>query len=122
MKERGVSPVDRVLQIKGKGNKKPNDEYLPFVQDFVKSGKWSDVGDLQNRGLQRADWQADTLEELKKFGIEAPTYGTADEINKAINALNKAKGFAKGGLVSQNTDYDPSKVDALVAQLQAEFA
>lgn len=122
MKERGVSPVDRVLQIKGKGNKKPNDEYLPFVQDFVKSGKWSDVGDLQNSGLQRADWQADTLEELKKFGIEAPTYGTADEINKAINALNKAKGFAKGGLVSQNTDYDPSKVDALVAQLQAEFA
>jgi len=40
-----------ITQIKGKGNKKPNDEYLPFVQDFVKSGKWSDVGDLQNTGL-----------------------------------------------------------------------
>ncbi len=41
----------QILQIKGKGNKAPNPEYLPYVQDFVKSGKWSDVGDLQNTGL-----------------------------------------------------------------------
>ena len=36
--------LDRIVQIKGKGNAKPIDEYLPFVQDFVRSGQWSDVG------------------------------------------------------------------------------
>lgn len=37
-----------IFQIKGKGNRKPNEEYLPFVQDFVQSGQWSDVGDIHN--------------------------------------------------------------------------
>jgi len=37
----------RIVQIKGKGNAKPKDDYIPFVQDFVKSGQWSDVGWLQ---------------------------------------------------------------------------
>ena len=41
----------RISQIKGKSNRAPNEEYLPYVQDFVKSGQWSDVGDLQNTGL-----------------------------------------------------------------------
>lgn len=45
----------KITQIKGKGNRAPNEEYLPFVQDFVKSGKWSDVGDIQNTGLYKAD-------------------------------------------------------------------
>jgi hypothetical protein len=44
---------DEIIQIKGKGNAKPKADYLPYVQDFVKGGKWSDVGDLQNTGLQR---------------------------------------------------------------------
>ena len=42
-----------IIQIKGKQNAKPKAEYLPFVQDFVKSNNWSFVGDLQNTGLQR---------------------------------------------------------------------
>lgn len=40
-----------ISQIKGKSNRAPNEEYLPYVQDFVRSGKWSDVGDIQNAGL-----------------------------------------------------------------------
>ena len=40
-----------ILQIKGKGNAKPKKDYIPFVQDFVKSGKWSDVDDLENAEL-----------------------------------------------------------------------
>jgi len=44
---------DEIVQIKGKGNKAPKEEYLPFVQDFVRSGNWSRVGDLKNTGLQR---------------------------------------------------------------------
>ena len=45
-----VAP-QRILQIKGKGNRAPVDTYLPFVQDFVKSGNWGQVGDLGNTGL-----------------------------------------------------------------------
>lgn len=52
--EAGVEPTPpRIVQIKGRQNRAPNPEYLPFVQDFVKSGKWSDVGDLQNTGLTK---------------------------------------------------------------------
>ena len=40
-----------IVQIKGKQNRAPKDDYLPFVQDFVKSSKWGDVGDLRNTGL-----------------------------------------------------------------------
>lgn len=43
-------PAD-IIQIKGKQNRAPVDKYLPYVQDFVRSGKWGDVGDLQNTGL-----------------------------------------------------------------------
>lgn len=45
----------RIIQIKGKQNKAPKADYLPYVQDFVRNsphgGEWSEVGDLQNTGL-----------------------------------------------------------------------
>jgi hypothetical protein len=53
--ERYVAKPEEIVQIKGKQNKAPKEEYLPFVQDFVRSGKWSDVGDLANTGLYRAN-------------------------------------------------------------------
>lgn len=40
-----------IRQIKGERNRKPADEYIPFVQDFVKSQRWSSVGDISNTGL-----------------------------------------------------------------------
>lgn len=129
--ERGIEQPKYIQQIKGKGNKKPNDEYLPFVQDFVKSGKWSDVGDLQNSGLRRFGdaFNENEIKRIQDAGIEIPTWASPDEI-KAIGDKvwpgqygNPPGKYAQGGLVtSQSTDYDPSKVDALVAQLQAEFA
>lgn len=55
LRERGLPPVEYsgqdIVQIKGKQNRKPNEDYLPFVQDFVKSQKWGNVGDLGNTGL-----------------------------------------------------------------------
>ena len=45
------NPVDDIVQIKGKQNRAPKDDYLPFVQDFVKSQQWGNVGDLGNTGL-----------------------------------------------------------------------
>jgi hypothetical protein len=43
-----------IRQIKGKGNARPVEKYDPYTQDFVKSGNWTDVGDLQNTGLYSA--------------------------------------------------------------------
>jgi len=40
-----------ILQIKGKGNGKPAEQYMPFIQDFIKSQQWSHIGDLQNTNL-----------------------------------------------------------------------
>lgn len=42
-----------IVQIKGKQNKKPVDQYIPYVQDFIKSGKWEDIGDYSNTNLIR---------------------------------------------------------------------
>lgn len=48
-------PNPSIVQIKGKQNRKPNDEYLPFVQDFVRNSPlgqpWSHVGDIQHTDL-----------------------------------------------------------------------
>lgn len=45
---------ERIIQIKGKQNRAPDAKYLPYVQDFVKGGKWGEVGDLGNTGLFRS--------------------------------------------------------------------
>jgi hypothetical protein len=61
-----------IKQVKGKGNAKPKDTYLPFVQDFIKGGQWSRVEDFKNTGLikeggqmmtpaEHADWLANQL-------------------------------------------------------------
>lgn len=42
-----------INQIKGAGNRKPPKEAIPFIQDFVKSGKWGDVQDLENTNLRK---------------------------------------------------------------------
>ena len=50
--EAGVPPnPPQILQIKGKGNAKPNEEYIPFIQDFVRSQQWSKIGDSNNADL-----------------------------------------------------------------------
>lgn len=105
------STHNRIVQIKGKQNRAPNEEYLPFVQDFVRNsplgGQWSDVGDLGNTGLHRAGWRPELIEEFRARNIQFPEeYGTTEEINAALNALNNAKGFAGGGAVSKQTALD----------------
>lgn len=51
VKRANIPTVEDIIQIKGKQNRAPNDEYLPFVQDFVKSQQWGNIGDLGNTGL-----------------------------------------------------------------------
>lgn len=55
----GVLGRDRpyIAQIKGKGNTKPNEKYLPMVQDFIRSGLvdqgkgWGDIKGVEHTGL-----------------------------------------------------------------------
>lgn len=41
-------PDSSIVQIKGKQNAKPIDDYIPYVQDFLKSRKWSAINDARN--------------------------------------------------------------------------
>jgi hypothetical protein len=77
---------DSIAQIKGKADKKPAAQYLPYVQDFVRSGKWSDVGDLENTGLVPF-----------RVGKE-PTihYGTEKEMAPHMPAGNRGERFGYG--------------------------
>ena len=72
-----IIPPDRIIQIKGKQNAKPKEDYIPFVQDFVRGGKWSDVGDFKNTGLIREGGQLMTPAEhsdwlLKQLDVPPP--------------------------------------------------
>jgi hypothetical protein len=85
--------TQKITQIKGKQNRAPKEEYLPFVQDFVKGGNWSDVGDLQNTGLK-----------VYK-GDGGVKYVTPEEYNielqKELGLLPPEEGMAGGGLIGK---------------------
>jgi hypothetical protein len=62
-----IGDLESIQQIKGKGNAAPDEQYLPYVQDFVKSQPWSDVQDLQNTGLTRQKDKYFTEPELEEY-------------------------------------------------------
>ncbi len=53
-----------INQIKGKHNQKPKAEHIPYLQDFVKSGNFSDVHDLDNVDMQRFNQSFMTSEDI----------------------------------------------------------
>jgi len=115
------TPPNRIVQIKGKGNLKPADEYQPFVQDFVKSGKWSDVGDLQNTGLRRTSdaWNTTEMNRIKNAGIDIPEHMTQDEIDAIEKQVWAPEGFAQGGSVSPNKIETPEQLRAIILAIQS---
>jgi hypothetical protein len=90
-------PPDEITQIKGKGNRAPKDEYLPMIQDFVRSGNWSRVGDLQNTGLTKAGDKYLTKAEYDDYLLQQLT--------------PPGQNYARGGLVTDT--------DAIAAKLKA---
>lgn len=120
--EAGIEPSPpSIVQIKGKQNRAPNPEYLPMVQDFVKSGQWSDVGDLQNAGLQDLRGFAD--EPMAKAAREKlGNYATREEWDAFANTYvdNKSRGYASGGSVKNNLpDFtNPAIINAIFKELQ----
>ena len=98
-----------IVQIKGKQNRAPNPEYLPFVQDFVKSGQWGEIGDFGNTGLERLPdrrfiTQAQLEEGIGKFyeqgGRKSPYYNQPENwLPEDWEQLKPHfEGYAKGGL------------------------
>ena len=92
-----------IIQIKGKGNRAPKEEYLPFVQDFVRSGNWSRVGDFANTGLRDMSRTPNLEQWAKSKGINTQRYMTEKEYSALesdflLDRLN-ADGKAKGGSV-----------------------
>jgi hypothetical protein len=128
----GKSPPAKILEIKGKNNRKPNDEYIPFVQDFIRSGQWSDVGDIGNTGMRatRDVFSDSELRKLKELGYKPNPVLSGEEIQKLHNAIvpegqrlkyspegNIIGGegnYAKGGAVSNN-DLE-SRMNAMLAK------
>lgn len=101
-----------IVQIKGKGNKAPKEEYLPAVQDFVRSGNWSSVGDLQNTGLVRLPDKRLITKEQFDEGIQRLTGEGEPSVNAEWfqrqiqrdpswwdQASGAFEGFSRGGAV-----------------------
>jgi hypothetical protein len=89
------TPADDIIQIKGKQNRAPKDDYLPFVQDFVKSGQWSNVGDFGNTGLVK---------------LPDGRYITQQQLEEVVanNNLDTVYGQLAGGGFPRQFPRDPS--------------
>lgn len=109
-----VGGSDSIIQIKGKQNRAPKDDYLPLVQDFVKSQQWSNVGDLENTGLVRLpDGRYITQQQWKEGlgSVVSPWRDPGQYDERYLNNLSKAEweymapyfeGFAIGGRVERD--------------------
>jgi hypothetical protein len=74
---------NKIVQIKGKGNARPVEKYDPYTQDFVRSGNWSDVGDLKNTGLVKYEGKIMTQAEADDMlyqQLNADKPGITDEL------------------------------------------
>jgi hypothetical protein len=100
-KEAQASAPPAIQQIKGKQNRAPNEQYLPFVQDFVKGSNWSGVGDLPNTGLFKIQ-SGPRATEFDKAAFERyGNYATSqelDELEKILKA-QPPEGMKAGGPV-----------------------
>jgi hypothetical protein len=115
----------QIVQIKGKGNAAPKEEYLPFVQDFVKSGNWSDVGDLKNAEMLRteatraAGWNVPedapkymTHAEFEKIKADAGIPPKAEGMAEGGGAFKKLQFMDKGGVTTSGGDFSAEDVGA----------
>lgn len=90
LKENSPQNFD-IVQIKGKKNQAPASEYLPYVQDFVRSGNFGKVGDAQNAGLRKFTdvFSSNELRMLQDAGAEFPNSGwlTGEDIQRLHNMI-----------------------------------
>lgn len=143
LKENSPQNFD-IVQIKGKKNQAPASEYLPYVQDFVRSGNFGKIGDLKNAGLvQLPDKRLITNEQFDEAisrisdGGDRPTNewfmnvmrgdpSWWEEMKGAFEGFaqgGQVRGYADGGQVSganfPTGDFDPARIDTIVGELHA---
>jgi hypothetical protein len=96
---------DQIVQIKGKGNAKPKDAYLPFVQDFVRGQNWTDVRDFNNTGFEwrttgpQGIFAQDDVKALEQAGNKVPRYLTTperDDLVRKLYELQTGKNYDTG--------------------------
>jgi len=116
---------DQIIQIKGKQNRAPKEEYLPYVQDFVRGGNWSDVGDLRNTGLMDVQnfLNPTTREKYLEHKLDIPKYATEAELDKLHNEylrlaepnnyIPPETGMKKGGKVSISDNCDCQHMEVM---------
>jgi hypothetical protein len=128
----GELPAE-IRQIKGKGNAKPVAEYTPYVQDFVKSGKWTDVRDLPNTDLVKYGNEYKSLAEVEglfkpkvesamKYLEEHPALETHRQANKAYNEYKgpipspeySSLDYNRGVTVHPNIPYTYNELKAIL--------
>lgn len=104
-----VAPDD-IVQIKGKQNRKPNAEYLPFVRDFVQSGNWGHIGDEENSGLRRLGGKLIPSEDYDKIIKDAYDWMRASPGGQAVRKFYKTEmggygtdAYVKGDKFINNT-------------------
>ena len=114
-----MGPVpDEISQIKGKANKAPKEDYLPFVHEFVRTGNWSKVNDLQNTGL-RDLFKTPRLEQwAKSKNINTPRYLTEKEYSELESDFlrdvrGSAEGYKRGGKVRISNNPDTMRLELL---------
>lgn len=111
---------DKIAQIKGKGNARPHDKYVPYAQDFVKSGKWANRGnrEIENANLRDVmktpalhDWlrknevQHERFMTPQEYSVHEKNF--VDETNQRPDAGPKP--MATGGVVNAESYFFPSK-------------
>ena len=107
------SPAPRIKQIKGKQNRAPKKDYIPYVQDFVKSGKWSEVGDARNAGLRKYGdvFNVNEQRQIEKTGEQVPEHEwlTGEDIQRLHNAIvppgKRLKYDANGNIIGNESGY-----------------
>jgi hypothetical protein len=73
-------------------NPKYREELMPYIQDFVKSRKWTDVNDLGNADM----YHVDKPEVIKKYGTP---YITQKEFDEATPLIYQTPDMKTGGQV-----------------------
>jgi hypothetical protein len=102
--------VPSIVQIKGRKNRAPDPAVRPFIQDFVRSGRWSEVGDIENSGLYWVDPQSDLAKGLAAKNMEIPSYVTDDELTQLLKQV-PSDGMKRGGRVHISSNADTMRME-----------
>ena len=114
-----------IVQLKGRFNKAPDEKFLPQVQDFVKSGEWSDVGDYGNTGLVNIGSKHYTAPEItpeiaKNINDEGQLLKLA--LHKGISpALMEELAGNSSRYVGNNLSQNPSATAEVLNKLVTNF-